>query len=244
MISYPQPGECVHCGRSFRALTWDHVFPKSWYPDTTPPNLEKWQIPACKQCNKEYGKLEEDLLIRIGLCLDPKDYQSLGIPEKVIRALNPRDAKNQRDRRLRELKGRKIFREMLSADKFPREGLFPNFDRPDAGWDEPPVALRINADHIKRFTEKIVKGITYLEDGHIIREPYRVQTFVLQDKDAAQVVLMLHKLGKIYAREPGILVHRGVAHDDRKTAIYSVTIWGRLKLYAHVGDSTRQSSGA
>jgi hypothetical protein len=26
---------------------WDHVFPISWYPDTTPPDLEKWKIPSC-----------------------------------------------------------------------------------------------------------------------------------------------------------------------------------------------------
>jgi len=52
---------CVHCLRFFKVLTSDHVFPVSWYPETTPDNLEKWQMPSCKKCNEKYGKI--DILI-------------------------------------------------------------------------------------------------------------------------------------------------------------------------------------
>jgi hypothetical protein len=44
-------GKCVHCLQDPVELTWDHVLPVSWYPTTTPPNLEKWQIPSCWPCN-------------------------------------------------------------------------------------------------------------------------------------------------------------------------------------------------
>ena len=44
---------CVYCLKLFEELTSDHVFPKSWYPETTPENLEKWQMPACVECNQE-----------------------------------------------------------------------------------------------------------------------------------------------------------------------------------------------
>jgi hypothetical protein len=40
------------------------------YPDTTPENLEKWQIPSCLECNQRLGKLENDLIGRIALTLD------------------------------------------------------------------------------------------------------------------------------------------------------------------------------
>jgi hypothetical protein len=31
--------------------------------------LKKWQIPSCIPCNNEYGKIENDFLIRVGLAL-------------------------------------------------------------------------------------------------------------------------------------------------------------------------------
>jgi hypothetical protein len=177
MSTYPKPGYCVHCGLYFKALTWDHVFPKSWYPDTSPLDVEKWQIPSCKQCNKDYGKLEEELLIKIGLCLDPSDYRSSGIADKVLRALNPSFAHSNKDRRVREGKRRKILREAMQGDQIPFQGLFPNFDRADPGWTEPPIAVLLKADDIRKFTTKIVKGITFIEDGYIINEPYRSTAF-------------------------------------------------------------------
>jgi len=44
---FPQ-GRCIHCLEEFSSLTSDHVFPDSWYPETTPDNLEKWQMPDTK----------------------------------------------------------------------------------------------------------------------------------------------------------------------------------------------------
>jgi hypothetical protein len=252
MASYPPPGDCVHCGQFNRALTWDHVFPKSWYPDTTPPNLEKWQIPVCTPCNQEYGKLEDDLLLRIGLCLDPSDSRSSGITEKVIRALNPKFAKSAKDRRHREARRQKILRESFSPSKMPGDAFFPHFDRPASGSTQSPFGVRMCATHIEKLTIKIVKGITYLEDGYIIKDPYRIATFVLHDKDAVSLVSLLIKSGTTYAREPGIVVTRAAALDDFKTAVYSISIWSRLDMYAIVGHKDHmvprvlptQSSGA
>ena len=55
-----KPCKCVHCLRYCDSPTSDHVFPKSWYPDTTPQNMEKWQIPSCENCNTEYSKIENE----------------------------------------------------------------------------------------------------------------------------------------------------------------------------------------
>ena len=46
-MSKQQVGRCVHCLKDNVVLTSDHMFPKAWYPDATPENLEKWQFPAC-----------------------------------------------------------------------------------------------------------------------------------------------------------------------------------------------------
>jgi hypothetical protein len=46
---------------------------------------------------------------------------------------------------------------------------------------------------------------------------------------------MLNRYGKVYAREPGIIVSRATAIDDKKTSFYSIEMWGQVKMYASVG---------
>jgi len=74
---------CVYCLREFEWLTSDHIFPKSWYPESTPANLEKWQVPACEPCNQKYSKTEDELLVRLGLCVNPKDHRASGVGERA-----------------------------------------------------------------------------------------------------------------------------------------------------------------
>ena len=81
------PGKCVHCLKDAEERNSDHVFPESWYPDSTPPNVEKWQIPSCIPCNTDYGKLEQDFLLKVGLCLDPFEPASASIVQKSLRSL-------------------------------------------------------------------------------------------------------------------------------------------------------------
>src|ERR1700680_4718573 len=115
------PGKCVHCLQEVEERNSDHVFPLSFYPDSTPPNLEKWQIPSCIPCNSDYGKLEQDLSLKVGLCLDPFDPASASIVQKALRSLKPAAARDTRDARHRHHKRQKLlslaYRELR---RFPR----------------------------------------------------------------------------------------------------------------------------
>jgi len=108
MASRPPPGRYVHCLEYKDRLNWDHVFPAAWYPETTPKDLYKWQIPSCIHCNNIYGVLEKDLMIRLGLCLEPDD-PCKGIAEKALRSIDPSLAKNEKDRLARLSKRRQIW---------------------------------------------------------------------------------------------------------------------------------------
>jgi len=120
-------GKCVHCLQSYDILTSDHVFPRSWYPETTPNDLEKWQIPACKKCNEKYGKIENDLLLRFGLCLDRTREGAKGIPEKALRSINPKAGKNLKDSYHRQRIRQKTLREALVANEIPKTAILPGF---------------------------------------------------------------------------------------------------------------------
>jgi len=236
MAKRPPPGKCVHCCKFNEILTWDHVFPKAWYPETTPPNLAKWKIPSCNPCNSEYGRIEDDLLIKFGPCLDPNDPRSLGIRQRATRALNAECGKDEKDKRAREAKRKQIIGESLYGTNIPQKGIYPNFGNVFNLPNEDQIGIKIPQDSIKKLTQKIVKGITFIENARFIEPPYGIDVYVVEDKNATQIVNQIKTFGKVYAREPGITVIRAVLPDDGMTSICLIEIWGRFKMYAHVGN--------
>jgi hypothetical protein len=227
-------GKCVYCLESFDSLTWDHVFPLSWYPNTTPSNLEKWKVPACKKCNKDYSKIEEDLLIRLGLCIDPNDAKSSGIADKVLRSINPICARNRRDRRIRERKRTKIMEQTHSFTSIPNEGIFPNFGPQSNVYYPQYLSILISDKNLRYFGEKLVRGMTYITNNSFIEKDYEIQIHFVRDSDATPFVSLVNKYGYKHNRGPGIVIERAQAHNDIKTALFTIEIWGKLRMYASV----------
>lgn len=250
MSMKPPPDRCVHCLGHFRTLTWDHLLPISWYPDTTPPNLEKWKFPSCEPCNNEHSKIEESLLRRFALCLDPKDARSAGIPDKVLRSLKPEHAKTEKDRQVRRALREKVLKdEFMTLDAPPDHGVFPGFG-PQPGVNYPQlIAIRIPQKELERLTTKLVRGITWKLDNRFIEADEEITISFLRDKDAMEVFgALLHK-GAFFDIGPGIRIWRGVAPDDRRSALLAIQIWGRARLYAGVtpqgeADATNQSANS
>jgi hypothetical protein len=234
MAKRPLPGRCVHCLKVFEKLTWDHVFPEGWYPETTPANLEKWKIPSCLPCNKLHAEGEAELLVRIGLCIDPDDPNNAGIVEKALRALTPSAARNERDARARAAHRQKILKQIFTGAAIPYQAVYPRFGPLPGIHDEEAerIAIPISAKALRRLTEKIVRGITHIEDGKFIERPYKVEQYVLSDEAAGPIRQILQRFGKAYDRGPGINVVRAVVPEDQMSAVYGIEIWGRLTAYA------------
>lgn len=234
MARPPKPGKCVHCLRHPVQRNWDHVFPESWYPDTTPKNLAKWQIPSCLCCNKELGTIESDFFVRVGLCLDPNDPASRSIVQKALRAMNPKYAKSPSDKRARTALGKRITSELLQGHQIPSHGIYPALGE---RWGRPPgsgIALSIPAESFRRITEKVVRGITYLEGHRYIEPPHTIQFFALNDEDAKPLRDLVEVAGTTLAREPGIVVRRAVTPEDGVSALYEIEFWKQFKTHAAV----------
>ena len=234
MARPPKPGKCVHCLRAPIERNWDHVFPESWYPETTPQNLQKWKIPSCLRCNRELGSIENEFFVRIALCLDSVSPGFKGLSEKALRAMNPRYASTAADRRARKALGRRVISEMLHGEQIPVEGIFPSLGE---RWGRPRgsgIAVVIPAESFRRITEKIVRGLTYLDQHKFIDPPHQVQFFALDDEGAKPVRDVLDNAGATLAREPGIVVRRAAAHEDGISAFYEIEFWQQFKTYATV----------
>jgi len=228
----PLPGRCVHCLKYFDLLTWDHVLPESWYPEGT-GGLEKWEIPSCEPCNKELGKIEEDLLIRLGMCLEPKELMSLGIPDKVLRSITPENGKNERDQRVRKGKREKILKEITVFKELP-QNIFPNFGPlPGVQYQGYP-SLRLSREEVIRFSEKITRGIAYIADSSFIDEGYKIEPYIVDDQSVTELMNLMDQSGMIFDRRPGFLVKRLLAENDKVGGIYFIEIWDRFKIHVIV----------
>jgi hypothetical protein len=230
----PKPGPCVHCLRHGDELTWDHVFPLSWYPDTTPANEEKWKVPSCLSCNAEYGRIEQDFLFRVALCLDPDDPASQGIIEKTLRSARPSAASSDKDRTARAAKRQAILAEIMQGAEIPREATYPGMGE---RWNRPleeQVAVRIPVDSVQRMAEKIARGLFYIKDGKLIAPPFQIEHFAVHSEAAQPILDAINRFGETYARPPGLVVRRAVAFEDGVSSLFEITFWAQFVTYAAV----------
>src|SRR5262249_36499368 len=153
--------------------------PKSWYPDSSPESQSKWQIPSCIPCNSELGRIEEEFLRRVGLCLDANDPASRSIVQKALRAYRPWAGKSERDRNARAAHRKRVRDEALEGAGVLQIGMYPGLGE---GWGRPregQLAVFVPANNFRRLTKKIVRGFFYVEDRKFIEPPFAVEFLAL-----------------------------------------------------------------
>jgi len=243
MARRPHPGPCTFCLKPTTLLTWDHVLPLSWYPSTTPADLEKWKVPACQDCNSSNGKVEHGLLGRLGLCLEPDDLNSLGISHKVLRSLRAEYATSDKDREARERKRQKILGETVTLPSPTTQGLLPNFGAiPGIQYDE-YHAITISEDMLTRYASKLVRGMSSVLDGVLLPLETHIGLYLLDPAKSKEVLALFEQRGEQYHRGPGIQVTRLVA-SDAPASIYHFEIWRRLQFFVSVGPPTAPTPGS
>ncbi len=234
MARKPGPGICIHCLQHAQTRNWDHVFPAGWYPTSTPNNIEKWKIPTCKQCNSDYGRIEENLGHLLSFCIDPEALESKGIYERMRRAFDPGCAKNDKDRKIRAKKREALLKSLLHGDDIPEQGVYPGLGE---RWNRPrseQVALTVPKSWIDKLAIKIVKGIAYIEDGVFVDDRFEIKPFAVEREAAAVFEQAIDRYGNSLSRGPGILVERAVTPEDGVSSIYKVTIWGQIAVHVTV----------
>ena len=151
-------GRCVHCGKTHEKLTKDHVFPDSWYPESTPGTVQRWTAPACLLCNGELGPVEKEVFVRLGLCVNPEKVAATGISKRVLRSLGiGAEGLDEDEKRIRAalknevLRGAKPFVEEARPHVLP--GIGPH---PEASSAQ-QIQIDIPADKLYQVARKIVR---------------------------------------------------------------------------------------
>ena len=227
------PGRCVHCLQQVNAITEDHLFPRSWYPSTTPPNIEKWKFPACSPCNRNYGRLEEELRLLLAACVDPKSDAAAGIWAKVLDSIDPDKARSPTDSLKRKSARRRFLARVRDAEPSMANSLLPEIysDRPKGG-----LAFIVPAKEIRRFVEKLVRGTIYLTEQRYIEDNQEITVSLLQPEHGEPILRLSAEFGELHDRGPGIRIRKAVAQDAKTNALFVFDIWDQFRFHGAVMD--------
>jgi len=221
---------CVHCLRLTETPQADHVFPDSWYPDSTPATVQRWTVPSCPECNSKLGQLEKDLLIRLGLCIDPKSEAASGLASRVFRSLGlDVDGLPEKEQSIRDKLRAKLRSEFIPYSEIAGQpGKIPGLGPPDesAEWVfvVPWAALSIIA-------EKIARGCEYRLARRLVEPPYAVRTFVTESGVVPEPFASHVKLVDF---GPGCKIRRVFVSEDPNVVLYWISIWGGLCFRVHI----------
>lgn len=228
--------KCVHClGEA--GNTKDHVFPRGWYPENTPSNIQRPTVPSCAMCNNSLGGMEKELFIRMALCVDPDHPEAIGINSKLLRSFGLGIDENSVP--LEEVeKRRKLLKKILNETKpyTPDTKAFPGLGLHEGFPPELQVTTPVPFKELEEVSKKIVRGLEYIFGGkRYIEKPYEVKVYFLEEKHEIRSLYdLLRKHGTQIPYGPGFYVERAAANDKTKSVIYQIKVWNKLTIFGSV----------
>jgi hypothetical protein len=229
--------KCVHCLKELQDdVSWDHVFPLSWYSSDTPKDLEKWKVPSCVSCNKRLGKIEDDLRIRLALGLNPNHSATQKLVAAAVRAINPKPDLDSREVAIRQGKQRKILRSFPGVSKEHRKrATLPGFEMTSTdSQNVQGISVFVPADDLQAFAEKVVRGATYYLDNLLLDKSVEIDSWVIAPSAATEADDVLNRFGTHHEIGPSFSFCRVKAVDNEKSSFWKILIWQKLVIYACV----------
>src|ERR1700761_1897892 len=231
------PLRCIHCGNHVDETTKDHVFPASWYPETTPEDTQRWTAPSCGKCNNSLGSMENKVFSRLILCVDPQKPEAAGLYAKLKRSLgmgvvdlNENEIAHREKQKSGLIAAIRPHTPESSASILPGLGSHPGFK------DEDLPQIRIPGDLLLKVYEKIVRGAEYVLAGRTVENPYSVQIYFVHEHNIPED--LARGLESPAAEDvhvgPGFRVVRVAAHHERYTVAYEITLWGSAYFFAFI----------
>ena len=230
---------CVHCLEPLVEGTADHVFPSSWYPETTPKEIQRWTVPSCAKCNNKLGGIEKDLLVKLGLCIDPALAEASGIPAKALRSVGVGvgDLK-EREKFHRAKHKQKVLAQMKSyAEIKGKPGFLPGFGLHGGFPEEIQSAILVPAASLTALSEKIARGLEFKIAGKYVEPPYAARTYFTENDASEQLANLFAKASETHLG-PGFKVFRIAATDNPNIVIYRMIVWGTLIIHVCIDEET------
>ena len=232
--------KCTYCLKNLEeGVTRDHVFPKAWYPDSTPINIQRWKVPACKKCNGKFQKIEDYLFCRWGICLEENE-SCAGISRRAVNRnyfLGVVDLDNRRfNRKL------SVFRDLLSSmtEYDPRRTHAGTAPKPGV---RSTLAVKGSGAYRYEFSEKLVKGAEYILLKRLVPKNKYIQIYYEMAEDPLSEYYKawesLLEKGQTTNLGPGLVIKWAINTPNYpEQSLYHFEIWGHLKFWAFVLEKT------
>ncbi len=216
--------------------TADHVFPGSWYPDTTPDKVQRWTAPSCAKCNCEFGEKEKHVLIRVALCINPAKPEALGILKSAYRSLGIGVTDKDADEmKIRKALKEEVFKDAQIYSGKPKDNIIPGLGPHPEVPHEQQYEIGISADALINVIKKIVRGFEYwLANGCIIEPPLEIDVYTLHEEDIPPAIQVLLETVDTADLGPGVRVRRGAAVDGSGAVFYEIVIWDTMKYLCSI----------
>src|SRR5580704_467741 len=154
-------GRCIHCRQKMEKgnETADHVFPVSWYPDTTSTKVQRWTAPSCAKCNGEFGEKEKQILIRVALCIDPMKPEAHVMVNRAYRSLGIGVTDADADEmKIRKALKEEVFKDAQIYSGNPKDNIIPGLGpHPEVPHDQ-QYEIGVPAEDLINVVKKIVRG--------------------------------------------------------------------------------------
>lgn len=156
-----------------------------------------------------------------------------------MRSLKPEFARDPIDAAARTAAAKRVTGSIYRG-AFEPENVYPTAGAAEAQASADPIPFLIPVALFAQITEKIVRGITYVETGRFIEPPLRVQFFPDgPSMEADEFVQTIRKHRNTLEREPGIKINYVVAPECGVSGLFELVFWGgQFKTYASVNSNT------
>lgn len=223
-------GECIFCGASGQ-VTDEHIFPESWYPDDTPPNVWKWQAPSCYECNHVYYAPKELRVFPfLAMSTNPQMPGAKGIGERAWRAADESSGSTAKDKqargRLRELMLQRI--ERIRSQDVPEGADY-------LGWRhrvDDILTTNVKAEDLLPVIGKIARGFVYVDTHQRVTDEYSVKVF--RELSSVPEIFRGMTAHETAQCGPGIVVDIVRITPYPPTCFMQIRIWDTHVWYAAV----------
>lgn len=239
---------CIYCGAADGDQA-EHVFPSSWYPNTTPKTCQRLTVPSCPACNARFKAAEERFIEPVMMSLVDCD-DARGLYERLSRGWKPDGGKSERDQAHRGAKfvamlGRVKFGKPPDANANDPIAAFLSTPRDDLVAAAPGSPLQ-HAD-IDVIGEKFVRGLFFGETGRrlgLSQFTARVvndELFAVGGPDTKPLVEALRARPVSDRLAPGLRYR--VATSPMGDQVWLFTMWGQLDVFTIVVPKEARPSG-
>jgi hypothetical protein len=188
-----------------------------------------------QECNNDLGTIEKELLLRLGLCIDPTKAEASGISTKVLRSLGIGAAgKTAKEKELRRKTMERLLREIVPYDdsrnsywSLPGLGLHAGFDPGEQ------FVIPVSVEMLTRVAEKVVRGCEFKLAARYVEPPYAIRVYFVEKSPELK---LLYRYGTETHLGPAFELVRMQSPEGPRPVVYRALIWGTIPFHAAIDE--------